>query len=270
MLGASRESRAALIGALATREDIPADLAEQVYAVADLLSREKPLRTALADSGTDEAARAALAHSVLDGRVSADTVDLVSLAVGKRWSTDADLVITLEALAAQAVFARAQADGTLETTEEEIFRFGRAVDVSSELQMALTDPALSSATKAAIVDTLLEGRCTDATRQVLSYTVGHLHGSRLDAAIDDLTEAAARQRQRIVAEVRVAAALEPEQHRRLTEALSALTGGQVRLNVAIDPSVLGGVHVTMGDEIIDGTVANRLSQARRAMLGARD
>jgi len=270
MLGASRESRTALIGALAAREEIPADLAEQVYSVADLLGREKPLRNALADSGTDESARAGLVHSVLDGRVSADAVDLVAVAARKRWSSDADLVIALEALAAQAVFARAQSDGTLDATEEEIFRFGRAVDASSELQMALTDPALSSATKAGIVDTLLEGRCTAATRQVLAYAVGHLHGARLDAAIDDLTEAAARQRQRIVAEVRVAAPLDPEQHRRLTEALSALTGGQVRLNVAIDPSVLGGVHVTMGDEIIDGTVATRLTQARRAMLGARD
>lgn len=270
MLGASRESMTALIGALAGREDIPADLAEQVYAVADLLGREKPLRTALADSGTDEAARAALVHSVLDGRVSADAVDLVVLAARQRWSADDDLVIALEALAAQAVFARAQADGTLESTEEEIFRFGRAVDASSELQMALTDPALSSATKAGIVDSLLEGRATAATRQVLAYTVGHLHGARLDAAIDALTEAAARQRQRVVAEIRVAAPLEPEQQRRLAQALSTLTGREVRLNIAVDPSVLGGVHVTMGDEIIDGTVATRLTQARRALLGARD
>ena len=77
--------------------------------------------------------------------------------------------------------------GTLDATEEEIFRFGRAVDASSELQMALTDPALSAATKAGIVDSLLEGRSTAATRQVLAYSVGHLHGQRLDAVIDEVS-----------------------------------------------------------------------------------
>ena len=85
--------------------------------------------------------------------------------------------------------------------------------------------------------------------------------------VDDLTEAAARQRQRIVAEVRVAQPLDAEQQRRLAAALTALKGRNVRLNVAVDPAILGGVHVTVGDEVIDGTVAARLEQARRTMLG---
>jgi F-type H+-transporting ATPase subunit delta len=66
---------------------------------------------------------------------------------------------------------------------------------------------------------------------------------------------------------RVARPLDADQERRLAEALSALKGRRVRLNVAIDPAVLGGVLVTVGDEVIDGTVASRLEQARRTMLG---
>ncbi|MFM9134003.1 MAG: ATP synthase F1 subunit delta, partial [bacterium] len=92
-------------------------------------------------------------------------------------------------------------------------------------------------------------------------------GRRIDAVVDDLADAAARQRQRIVAEVRVAQPLTEEQERRLAEALTRLKGRRVRLNVAVDPDVLGGVHVTVGDEVIDGTVASRLEQARRAVLG---
>ncbi len=268
MLGASRDSVAVLTRALAERESagLPGDLSEQVYSVADLLGRENQLRTSLADSGLPEQSRQSLVQSLLADRVSASTVELVSLAVSQRWSTDMDLVVGLEALAAQAAFARAQAEGTLDATEEEIFRFGRVVDASSDLQMALTDPALPASTKGAIVDTLLEGRSTEATRQVLGYAVGHLHGARLDTVIDDLSRAAAAQRERVVAEVKVAAPLEPSQHDRLVAALSTMTGRQVRLNVAIDPSVLGGVYVAIGDDIIDGTVATRLTQARRAML----
>jgi F-type H+-transporting ATPase subunit delta len=161
----------------------------------------------------------------------------------------------------------ADAVGDLDATEDEIFRFGRAVDSSPELQMALTAPALSAAAKSGIVEDLLKDRSTATTRLVLGYAVGHLHGRRIDAVVDDLADAAARQRQRIVAEVRVAQPLDADQERRLAAALSALKGRQVRLNVAVDPAVLGGVHVTVGDEVIDGTVAARLEQARRSMLG---
>ena len=194
-------------------------------------------------------------------------VEVVEAAVADRWSSSDDLVEGLEALGAQAAFAVAEADGTLDTVEEELFRFGRAVDASPELQMALTDPSGDASRKAAIVRDLLAGRSARATQQVLEHAAGHLRGQRIDAAIDRLVTLAAEQRARIVAEVRVAAPLEPEQERRMAAALSAIQGRQVRLNVAVDPSVLGGAHVKVGDEVIDGTVASRLEQARRALLG---
>jgi F-type H+-transporting ATPase subunit delta len=189
------------------------------------------------------------------------------LVTGRRWASDLDLVLAIEQLADQAAFAVADAQGSLDATEEELFLFGRAVDASSELQMALTDPAQSSATKAAIVAQLLEGRATQATREVLEYAVGHLHGRRIDSVIDELCGLAAQQRERVVAEVRVAAPLDQEQQRRLAEALTTLKGRTVRLNVAVDPSMLGGVHVRIGDEVIDGSVTSRMEQASRAILG---
>jgi F-type H+-transporting ATPase subunit delta len=126
---------------------------------------------------------------------------------------------------------------------------------------------LAPSAKSAIVAELLRGRGTAATQEVLSHQVAHLRGRRLDAVVDQLVELAADQRQRVVAEVRVARPLDPEQERRLADVLSRLQGRTVRLNIAVDPTVLGGVHVRIGDEVIDGTVASRLEQARRAVLG---
>lgn len=269
MLGASRDSMAGLSERLDGRRtaDGFAELPGQLFAVADLLGREKQLRTALADAGKPPAARESLVRQVLAGQVSPLTLDVVADAVQQRWSGDGDLVAGLERLADQAAFTVAEADGTLDSTEEDLFRFGRAVDTSPQLQMALTDPALAADAKAAIVRDLLAGQATPATQQVLEYAVGHLRGQRLDAAIDDLVDLAARQRERVVAEVRVARPLEAEQERRLVDVLSRLKGRTVRLNVAVDPDVLGGVHVKVGDEVIDGTVATRMEQARRAVLG---
>jgi F-type H+-transporting ATPase subunit delta len=269
MIGSSRESLAACQEGLdARRQDAGfAQLSGELFAVADLLVREGLLRSTLADSGQPHAVRDALVRQVLGGKVSDLAVDIVLMAVARRWAEDMDLVMAIEQLADQAAFTVAEADGSLDATEEELFRFGRAVDSSSDLQMALTDPAQSSAAKAAIVGDLLQDRSTAASRQVLQYAVGHLHGRRIDSVIDELCDLAARQRERVVAEVRVAAPLDETQQRRLADALSRLKGRAVQLNVAVDPAVLGGVHVRIGDEVIDGTVASRMEQARRALLG---
>jgi F-type H+-transporting ATPase subunit delta len=269
MLGASRDSMSALTTVLQDRRSDAGivGLAGDLQQVADLLGREKTLRSALADSGQPSAARRAIAEQVLGGRVGALAVDLTVAAVGLRWSHDDDLVIALETLGAQAAFIAAQDDGTLDATEEEIFRFGRAVEASPELQMALTDPAQTAQAKANLVADLLRDRATAATLTVIGYAVGHLHGRRIDAVLADLADLAAEQRRRVVAVVRVASPLDAEQERRMTAALSRLTGREVRLNVAVDPEVLGGAHVTVGDEVIDGTVASRLEQARRTLLG---
>jgi F-type H+-transporting ATPase subunit delta len=269
MIGSSRESLAACQEGLdARRQDASfAQLSGELFAMAGVLNREGQLRTTLADSGQPHSVREGLVRQVFGGKVSDLAVDIVLMAADRRWAHDMDLVLAVELLGAQAAFTVAEADGTLDATEEELFRFGRALDSSSSLQMALTDPAETAQTKAAVVRDLLQGRSTAATQVVLEYAVGHLHGRRIDAVVDDLCTLAAKQRERVVAEVRVAAPLDDTQQRRLADVLSRLKGRTVRLNVAVDPAVLGGVHVRIGDEVIDGTIASRMEQARRALLG---
>jgi F-type H+-transporting ATPase subunit delta len=269
MIGSSRESLRVCQEGLDARRQDPgfAQLSGELFAVADLLDREWQLRTTLADSGQPQQVRDALVGQILGARVSGLAVDVVRMVVDRRWAEDLDLVMAIEQLADQAAFTVAEADGSLDSTEEELFRFGRALDSSPELQMALTDPAQSAAVKASIARELLQGRSTAATQAVLEYAVGHLHGRRIDSVVDDLCNLAAQQRERVVAEVRVAAPLDASQTQRLADALSRLKGRTVRLNVAVDPTVVGGVHVRIGDEVIDGTVASRMEQARRALLG---
>ncbi len=267
MFGSSRDSLARLKVSLDARRG-QADLAtlcSDLLSVADLLEREKTLRVTLADSGQASGARAGMVGSLLGQRISAAAIDVLTETVTQRWSTDADLVDAVEQLGAQAGFLAAEADGTLDRAEEEIFRFGRAVDASADLQMNLTDPAVPPQAKSGLVRQLLAGRTAPVTQALLEHLAGHLRGRRVDSAVSTLSELAAAQRQQIVAEVRVAIDLDADQRARLVSALTRLRGRPVRLNVAVDASVLGGASVRIGDEIIDGTVASRLEQARRAM-----
>ena len=132
MLGSSRESLASVRESLDARRNEPGfdAVSNDLFAVADLLGREKTLRVALADAGQPADGRAALAASVLGSRISPLTLDVVSDTVRRRWSNASDLVSAIEIQATQAAFTVAEADGTLGNVEEELFRFGRAIDAS--------------------------------------------------------------------------------------------------------------------------------------------
>jgi len=269
MFSGSRTSLAQAASMVANKRTDPAfaGLAADLYAACDLFGREKSLREAISDSGRSEHTRAEIVGQLFDGKVSPLALEVLTETARRRWSSAQDLVAGLRILGDQAVFTVAADNGSLETTEDEIFRIGRAIAASSVLQSALTDPAISASSKAGIVTDLLNGRVTEATSQVVGFTLSHLDGRRIEQAIDELTDLAAAQRQRVVAVVRVAAPLDTELEQRMTVALSALTGRIITVNVVVDPSVLGGAHITIGGEVIDGTVFTRLANARRTVAG---
>ncbi|NDB17998.1 MAG: F0F1 ATP synthase subunit delta [Actinobacteria bacterium] len=267
MFGSSRESLAALRAALQGRHSDPqlGAVAGELLAVAAVLSVEKALRVSLADAGTAAGSRTAVAQSVLGGKISETALAIVNEAIAVRWSHDADLVSAIETLGVQAACIAAQAAGSLDTVEEEVFMFGRAVAASSQLQMALTDPALPAGAKAEVVSNLLGGKSHAVTKQLLTHTVANLRGARIDSAVDALLAVAADQRQRLVAEVTTAVALTDGQMTRLHAALSTITGRDININVVVDRAVLGGIQVRIGDDLIDGTVSSRLEAASRSL-----
>lgn len=241
-------------------------VAEELLAVGSLLGTEKSLRTALADSGTSVEARQALANDLFAGKVQSTTAQLLGAAVAVRWPDARELVEVVEELGAVVAFTAAEADGSLDAVEEELFLFDRAVEANPELQMTLTDPAVGSAAKAALVRDLLSAGSPTASA-LLAHVAANLRGRRVDSAVNALSNLAAAQRERVVAQVRVAIALEDAQTERLAGALSRFAAREVHLNVVVDPSVVGGASVRLGDQVIDGTMLTRLSQARRSIVG---
>ena len=269
MLGSSRESLFALQNQIsAKRSDSGfAETGSELLNVTKLFASDKSLRVALADSGQPVDSRESLVRDILGSKVSPLAIEFVVAATRSRWSSPDDLVEGIESLAAFIVFAAADAAGELDRVENEIFAFGQAVDANAELQMALTNPAFNSELKAGVVRDVLNGRAAKGSALLLEHTGANLRGRRVDVALKNLSDIAAGLRNRIVAEVRVAISLSNEQVSRLSNVLGRLAGQQVSLNVVVDPSVVGGVSVRLGDDVIDGSVSTRLEQARRTLVG---
>jgi F-type H+-transporting ATPase subunit delta len=165
------------------------------------------------------------------------------------------------------VYARAlldivSAEGHLDDVEDELFRFARIVEGNDDLRMALSNPGLPLDRRAAIVDELLDNRALPVTRAIATFVVAAGRGHDLPAIVDRFVDLAAQTRERTVAEVRSAVALDDGQQRRIAEALSRATGKQVEVKVIVDESVLGGIVATVGDTVIDGTVRHRLDQLK--------
>lgn len=261
-LAAARESLTALTDN--TSVDAVA-LADELAAVTTLLDREVSLRRVLSDPSRSGERKAELVATVLGEQVGGQTVDLVSGMVRSRWSASRDLVDATEELADTADLVAAERDGSLEETEDELFRFSRTVSSAPDLRAALASHTAEPAAKVQLLHTLLGGRARTATERLVTRLVSQPRGRSLEGGLEALSKLAAERRNRSVAVVTSAVPLSDRQRQRLGEALAKLYGRRMHLNLDVDPEVLGGITVRIGDEVIDGSIAGRLSEAERRL-----
>ncbi|WP_327114580.1 F0F1 ATP synthase subunit delta [Streptomyces sp. NBC_01341] len=271
MNGASREALAAArerLDALTDSTSVDAaKLAEELAAVTALLHREVSLRRVLTDPSQGGEAKAELAGRLLRGQVGGEAVDLVSGMVRSRWSQSRDLVDSVEELANTADLTAAQRAGALDDVEDELFRFGRIVGSDKGLRSALTSRTASAAAKGELLRSLLAGKAQPVTERLVTRLVTQPRGRSLESGLDSLARLAAERRDRMVAVVTSAVPLSDRQKQRLGAALAKIYGRQMHLNLDVDPEVLGGITVRVGDEVINGTIAERLAEATRRMAG---
>ena len=267
MRGTSRaslaEARERLAAAAAGRR--AGQLGDELFAVTGVLDREAGLRRLLSDPSRPAAAKAALAGAVFGGKVSAATLEVIAGLAGSRWSAPGDLADAAEQLAVLAVVEGAEEAGTLDELEDELFRFARIVDAEPDLRVALSSPFIAAGRKQQLLDALLAGKVTPPALRLITEAAFYPRGRSLDKSLDEYAGLAAQRRERLVAEVHVAAELSEEQRSRLAAALAAAYGHEVHLNVVLDPEVIGGMSVRIADELIDGSTATRLATLRRRL-----
>jgi F-type H+-transporting ATPase subunit delta len=114
---------------------------------------------------------------------------------------------------------------------------------------------------------LLGGRAQEVTERLVVRLVERPRGRSLEAGLTALSALAAERRNRSVAVVTSAVPLSERQRQRLAAALGTLYGRPVQLNLDVDSAVLGGISVRVGDEVISGTISERLDEVARRMAG---
>lgn len=265
---ASRESTArvledveAVAGGLPQRPAV----AEALFGIVGVLSANPGLRRTLAEASVESDDRAGLLRRLFTGKIPDAALDLAAGVVGRRWSNAWDLVDALEGAGNQLLLIEAEQARHLETVEDQLFRFGRIVSGDAQLRSALDDRSRPGEQRSTVARSLLDGKADPVTVALVAQGVRSTSHPSVELAVDDLLELTATRRARSVAAVTSAVALTDAQSDRLAAALTRLYGREIAVRVDVDPRVRGGLVVRVGDEIIDGSVASRLTAARSSL-----
>lgn len=269
MRSASREALADLsdqFGAVAKDLDNKglSALSSELVSVAQLLGREIVVLRYLTVPAEDSGPRVRLIEQLLSGKVGDVTLGILRSAVAERWSANSDLIDAIEHVSRQALLEVAEREDKVDEVEEQLFRFSRILDAQPRLAILLGDFAVPVESRVELLHNVLRnasGRVNPIAESLLTQTVELLRGEPAEEAIEFLAKVAVARRGEVVAQVSAAAELSDAQRGRLADVLARIYGHPVTVQLQTDAELLGGLLISVADEVIDGTLSSRLAAA---------
>jgi F-type H+-transporting ATPase subunit delta len=237
---------------------------EELFAAGRIIGDSSHLLGALSDPGVDAPVKVALVKQLFGPGYNPTTVEVLSGIASSRWSTHSDLLAGIEEIGIRAIALSAPGDASIDA---ELFEFGRAVSSDAKLELALGSKLGSTDQKRALVERLLGGRASVQTAAIARQLVTQPRGRRIGELIRYASTIVADQSGSTVATITAARPLDAAQLGRIEKTLSTQYGRRVQLNQIIDASVIGGVRIQIGDDVIDGSVASRINELRLQLAG---
>lgn len=269
--GSSRQSLVIARGALdAAVKGVSAATASEIsthlFFAAEVFASKTALRRAITDPSRDIASKTALIKELFGSKIGKEASNLISGIAALRWSAGKDVIYVLEQLAIEAEASAANINNELDRVEDELFSASRLLVDSSELRSALVGGA-GADLKAQLVTEILSKNASASTVKLVRALVTQRRGRSIEAAFAEYLFGLANRRNRLIAVVRTAAPISDAQKVRLSGAIEKQVGQPIRVNIQVDPTIIGGVSIKFADELIDASISNRLAHAGRALAG---
>ena len=263
MASATRQSTAKALAALKpllAKAEIK--FADELFAVGAVLASSAQLRGILSHPSAELDAKAGVVKAVFGTATSKTSLDFLNSLVSLRWSRPRDLANVLETLAVHTVASIASGAKKLDTLEAALFGFQQAIDTDSELQFALADKNASADAKTKLVDALLKGKASPEAALLIRRAITGSGTRRAATVLEAFGKQVSAFADRLVAVVTVASPISDKQLTRLEKSLATSYGQGLKLNIEIDPAILGGIRVQIAGDVIDGTLSSRLKEAK--------
>ena len=258
MASSTRQARQSIQQKLDGLKGIDLQLALELFAIANALQSSAQLRSLLSDPSAEQQTKDGAVNKVFAG-LSDAARELARFGASLRWSAVRDQAAAFEVLGVRAIAAQSK---NLDALQTELFEIEQLSAHDAELELALSSTRAEAQSKEALIDALLGKKASPDALALAKQAVYSRSYKRFAEVIEQYGLWLAEFAGESVAHIRVAKELSSAQLERLGKALGKAFGRELQLNVEVDPEVLGGVHVTIGGEVLDGTVLTKLVNAR--------
>ncbi len=229
----------------------------ELFAASNALQQSTSLRSMLSDPSAEVAGKEQVVRQVFGAKFTEQTVGLLIELSKLRWSATRDLPAALEQLGVRVAAQSANID----QLQAELFAIEQTASSDHELELALSSNRDSQA-KRALVSKLFAAKVSESALALALQAIDSSAYKRFAQVVGQYGVWVAEYAGEFVARVRVARELSTAQLERLEAALNGVYGKKLQLNVDVDPTVIGGIHVAVAGEVIDATVLTKISNAR--------
>lgn len=162
---------------------------------------------------------------------------------------------------AEAAFQVASAENTLDQWAAD---FATAAEILAmpQVEQAVDSPAIPLAQRQAVVEQLLKGRISPAALRLVDLLVSRGCASVLPRVASEYTRLLNTHRGVVMATVTSAVALTADETAAIRSRVEAMAGAKVDLQSAVDPGLIGGLTIQVGDRLLDASIRGRLERLR--------
>ncbi|TCF35623.1 ATP synthase delta chain [Bifidobacterium longum subsp. longum] len=261
---ADRESRDSLAPKLRdTREDAWR-IGNELFTITKVLDDSIQLEHALTDPSRPVADKVAVLKELLGDNAHPMTMEIMTDLVSRRWSRARDIANAVEDFGVDAMMYYADAtDATLQVSIE-LSELHSALLNLPVVRAKLYDYQATSEARVKLFREVFSGKTLNkVTMRLAEHATCNLRRRRYLETIQWLINKFSRHMGESMVTVTTATPLKKEQIKRLVEVYSAKVGRQVHINSVVDPTVLGGMRIQVGDEVTDNTVVAQLQNLHR-------
>ena len=252
-------TRAALVTLPQAVSEATAASVAELFAVGRALHDSPALVRALGDDFADPKTRATLVDSVF-GKASAGTMKLLSHLVASSWSEPADLLEGVEEAGIRLAAVTAKGD-----LAGELLSVDRVIKSQPDVQLALSGKRAPAEVKLTMVNTLFGKKISAEALAIVSHLVTQPRNRRITESVTRAAGIVCDQRGEGLAEVRVAHAIGDAQLAKLSTMLEAQYGRPHYMDQVVDPAMVGGIRIRVGDHVMDQSVATQLADMKRQL-----
>lgn len=240
-------------------------LGDDLADVVETLNGQPVLRKRLVDPSGSGAAKRSLVGTLFDGRISAEAAAFVKEAAATRWSRPGDFSYAIERQSQMAVLIGAERDGRIDAVEDQLFRASRALVDEPRLTGLLSDTRVPADRRLELLHSVFHSKTRSHAMKLLEQTVRLVRYGRIDSAVAAIGELAAARREETIARIEAAEPLTEAQIDRAAELLARIYRHKVSIQTELRPELLGGLRITVGNEVIEGDIASRLAKAQEQL-----